>query len=568
MNWRAAALAAAVFLGFLAVTLRLVDIMLFNHDKYSARARFQQTKKESVPVKRGVILDRTGRELAINIDTESLFCDPREISSPDNVAKILAKEIKQRPSDISERISGKKRFAWLERKMDRAEVRKIRDLKLSGIGFVREMKRYYPKGSLASHIIGYVDIDNKGIEGLEKKYNTYLTSHSEQLSRPRDARGNVLSDGTTKDTRGNDLVLTIDEGLQYILEKNLEESVGKWRAASATAIMMDPYTGEILAMASRPDFDLNDSGRSGPHQRRNRAITDCYEPGSTFKIIVGTAALDQKAVTPDSRFDCSSGSIEVGGRKIKDAHRHGVLSFREVIQKSSNVGTIKIAMKLGKETVYDYIKRFGFGEKTGIDLPGEVSGLLRPPERWSGMSIGAISIGQEVAVTPLQVLRAYSVIANGGFLVRPHVVSEVRSPDGRSLFKETPERKQVLSAETARTFREILKTVTEEGGTATEAAVDGNRVAGKTGTAQLMDPATKRYSRDKFVSSFVGFVPADSPRIAMIVVVHEPRGQIYGGVVAGPVFRKISDESLSYLGVLRDDAKDKGLLLVSQKKKT
>ncbi|MFA5352596.1 MAG: penicillin-binding protein 2 [Thermodesulfovibrionales bacterium] len=568
MNTRALLLTTAVLIGFLSVSLRLVDVMLFNHEKYSARAKSQQIKKESIPVRRGMILDRTGRDLAINIDTESLFCNPRDVSAPADMARALSREINRRPDEIITKISGKKRFIWLERKMDRAEAQRIKCLKLSGIGFVPEMKRYYPKGSLASHIIGYVNIDNSGIEGIESKYNSYLTASPEEFYVQRDAKGHHLSEGQTKDIQGNDLILTLDEGLQYILEKNLEEAATHWKAASATAIMMNPYTGEILAMASRPDFDLNSPGNVKPGQRRNRAVTDCYEPGSTFKIIVGAAALEEKAVTPGMRFDCSAGSVEVGGRRIKDAHRHGVLTFQEVIQKSSNVGTIKIALKLGKDTVYDYIRKFGFGNKTGIDLPGEVSGLLRPPDRWSGMSIGAIAIGQEVAVTPLQVLRAYAVIANGGSLVKPHLVSEIRSPSGGTLFRAEPEKKRVISAETARRFREILKTVTEEGGTATEAAVDGNQVAGKTGTAQLIDPATRRYSRDKFVSSFVGFVPADQPRIAMIVVLHEPKGQIYGGIVAGPVFRKIADESLSYLGVLRDDASDKGLLLVSEKKRS
>jgi cell division protein FtsI (penicillin-binding protein 3) len=253
----------------------------------------------------------------------------------------------------------------------------------------------------------------------------------------------------------------------------------------------------------------------------------------------------------------------VGGRRIKDAHRHGVLSFHEVIQKSSNVGTIKTAMLLGKSRVYEYVRKFGFGDKTGIDLQGEVSGLVKHVDRWSGMSIGAIAIGQEIGVTPLQILRAYAAVANGGFLVTPHVVKEIRTPEGEVLLQSPIKTERIISEETARAFREILKTVTEEGGTAREAAVEGNRVAGKTGTAQLIDPKTKRYSTTKFVSSFVGFVPADSPRIAMIVVVKEPKGAIYGGTVAGPVFRQIADQSLAYLSVPMDNATQKGLLLVS-----
>jgi len=568
MRKRAIILITAITFGFIAVVFRLVDIMLFNHEWFSARARFQQIRKEIIPVKRGIIFDRRGRELAINLDTESIYCDPAEITSPDKVASALSERLNKKPEIILAKLNTEKRFNWIERKVSIEYAQGIKDLNLRGIGFAPEVKRYYPKGSLASHVIGFVNVDNNGLEGVEQRYDRYLASRSEKAYVFRDAKGNMLSDGQSfslnREIKGNNLVLTIDEGLQYILEKNLDAAFLHWRAASATAIMMDPYTGEILAMANRPTFDINDPSDAAPNQRRNRAITDCYEPGSTFKIIAGAAALEEGIVNPDTKFDCSAGYIEVGGKRIKDAHRHGVLSFKEVLQKSSNVGTIKIGFSLGKERLYEYIKRFGFGEKTGIDLAGEVTGWVYSPSKWSGTSIGAISIGQEVAVTPLQVLRAYAAIANGGFLVRPYVVSEVKSPEGNTVYKKNPEAKRILSEKTVNIFREILKTVTEEGGTALEAAVDGNQVAGKTGTAQMIDPKTKRYSKERYVSSFVGFVPADKPRIAMIVVIHEPKGQIYGGVVAGPVFRKIASESLSYLSVPRDDSGEKGLLMVSK----
>ncbi|WP_333653414.1 peptidoglycan D,D-transpeptidase FtsI family protein [Dissulfurispira sp.] len=569
MRKRAIILSTAITFGFIAVVFRLVDIMLFNHEWFSAKAKFQQVRKEIIPVKRGIIFDRRGRELAINLDTESIYADPSEITSPDKVASALSERINQKPEIILAKLNTDRRFNWIKRKVGIEYAQGIKDLKLRGIGFAPEVKRYYPKGSLASHVIGFVNVDNSGLEGVERRYDRYLAPRSEKAYVFRDAKGNVLSDGQgfslSREIKGNNLVLTIDEGLQYILEKNLDAAYLHWKAASATAIMMDPYTGEILAMANRPTFDINDPSDAAPNQRRNRAITDCYEPGSTFKIIAGTAALEEGIVNPDTKFDCSAGYIEVGGKRIKDDHRHGVLSFKEVIQKSSNVGTIKIGFSLGRERLYEYIKRFGFGEKTGIDLVGEVSGWVHSPSKWSGTSIGAISIGQEIAVTPLQVLRAYAAIANGGFLVRPYVVSEVKSPDGNTVYKINPEAKRILSEKTVNVFREILKTVTEEGGTAPEAAVDGNQVAGKTGTAQLIDPKTRRYSKEKFVSSFVGFVPADKPKIAMIVVIHEPKGQIYGGVVAGPVFRKIASESLSYLSVPRDDSGEKGLLMVSKK---
>jgi cell division protein FtsI (penicillin-binding protein 3) len=562
---RAAVLAAVITVGFAAVVFRLVDIMLLSHDRFQAKAKGQQTKSEIVPVKRGMIFDRRGRELAVNLDAESIYCDPAEIVSPEQTASAISVAMNKRPEAVLAKINSDKRFNWIERKIDIDKTIALKEMKLKGVGFIPEARRFYPKGSLASHVLGFVNIDNNGLEGIEQKYNRYLAVNQEKISVQRDAKGNVLSEGTNREIKGDSLVLTIDEGLQYIAEKNLDEAMSRWQASSATIIMMNPYNGEVLAMASRPSYDPNNPAEAKPQQRRNRAITDLYEPGSTFKIVTGAAALQEKAVTLDKKFDCSAGYIEVGGRKIKDAHKHGVLTFKEVIQKSSNVGTIKVALGLGKGKLYEYIRKFGFGDKTGIDLMGEVSGLVRPPDRWSGMSIGAIAIGQEIAVTPLQVLRAYSVIANGGFLVKPHIVSKIISPDGKLIHSTSETAQRILSEETATVFRGVLKTVTEEGGTATQAAVDGNQVAGKTGTAQLFDHKTKRYSTTNYISSFVGFVPADSPQIAMIVVIQEPRGQIYGGVVAGPVFKKIANESLSYLRVPRDDSNEKGLIMVSTK---
>jgi cell division protein FtsI (penicillin-binding protein 3) len=412
-------------------------------------------------------------------------------------------------------------------------------------------------------VIGTVGRENQPLEGLELKYDKYLRTAGRKVYFARDASGKKLSSGVDLEAKGNDLVLTIDEGLQYIAEQELDKAMTRWRSVAASAIMMDPFTGEILALANRPAYDLNNMTGANKNAIRNRVITDIYEPGSTFKVIVGTAALEEKLYNLDSTFDCT-GSIKVGGKVIHDAHKHGVLTFQEVIQKSSNVGSIMIGMKLGREQIYRYAKKYGFGEATGIDMPGEVSGWIRKPDRWSATSIGAIPIGQEVAVTPLQILRAYSVIGNGGYLVRPHLVSEIRSPEGRTISSFKGEAKRVLTERTATIFKNILKTVVGEGGTATEAAVVGNEVAGKTGTAQLIDHRTGRYSRDRFISSFVGFVPADNPKIAMIVVIYEPKGQIYGGLVAGPVFREIANQALSYMNVPMDENFRKDLLLVSK----
>lgn len=570
---RAVILNTAIFFGFLVIFLRLTDLMVFNHKLLAEKAKSQQIKAEDIQVRRGNIYDRKGRPFAVNMDLESLYCDGKEVSIDRERLTRLSGLLGVKPEAVSAKFEPEKRFVWLNRKLDPRVTRQIRAVlgtqdgsgEVKGFGFVPEAKRFYPNGRLASHIIGAVGLDNQPLEGLELKYNRYLKTSGGKVYFSRDASGRMLSSGVNMEAKGNDVLLTIDEGLQYIVEKELDGAMEKWKSVAATAIMMDPFTGEIYALANRPSYDLNEVVSASKNEMRDRAITDIYEPGSTFKIIVGTAALEEKAVRLDSIFDCSRGSIEAGGKIIHDAHRHGVLTFKEVIQKSSNVGSVMIGMRLGKETIYKYAKKYGFGDLTGVDLPGEVSGWIRKPEKWSATSIGAIPIGQEVAVTPLQILRAYSAIANGGLLVQPHVVSEIRTPGGQTVFSfKQKDSVRVISERTAGVFKDILKTVVEEGGTATAASVEGNQVAGKTGTAQLIDRKTKRYSKSRYISSFVGFVPADNPRFAMIVVVYEPKGQTYGGLVAGPVFKRISDQALSYLNVPRDDGPSKDLLLVSK----
>ena len=553
-----------IVFGFFAVFFRLTDLMVFNHALYAERAKSQQIKAEDMQVRRGNIYDRKGRAFAVNLELESLFCDPEEVVADKDSLHRLSGILGMDAKVIQAKFSKGKRFTWMDRKLTPETAGEIKKLNIKGMGFISEAKRYYPKAVLASHVIGLVGRENQPLEGLELKYDKYLRTAGGKVYFARDASGKKLSSGVDMEAKGNDLLLTIDEGLQYIVEKELDKAMAQWRSVAAAAIMMDPFTGEILALANRPAYDLNSVSSTSKNSIRNRAITDIYEPGSTFKVIVGTAALEEKLFKLDSTFDCSRGAIEVGGKVIHDAHKHGVLTFKEVIQKSSNVGSIMIGMKLGREQLYRYAKQYGFGELTGIDMPGEVSGWIRKPDKWSATSIGAIPIGQEVAVTPLQVLRAYSVIANGGYLVQPHLVSEIRTPLGQTIFSFQGETKRILTEKTAKVFKDILKTVVEEGGTATEAAIEGNQVAGKTGTAQLIDHNTGRYSKDRFISSFVGFVPADNPKLAIIVVIYEPKGQIYGGVVAGPVFKEIANQALSYMNVPIDENYRKDLLLVSK----
>ncbi len=560
---RAIILNTAVIFSFILVSLRLADLMIINHKRLSERAKQQQVKVEDIQVRRGIIFDRRGRELALNLELESLYCDPENLIVNNEDVKKLASAVAKEPGVVLAKIPEAGRFAWIQRKLSPDAADRVRALNIEGLGFVPEAKRFYPKGELASHILGCVGVDNQALEGIELKYDKYLKTTGGKVFLERDASGRTLSSGVTMEAKGNNIVLTIDEVLQRLVEEELDKAMAHWRPASASVIMMDPSTGEILALANRPAYDPNRGGNASGTDKRDRAITDLYEPGSTFKIVIGVGSLEEKLVRPDTLFDVSRGSIEVGRKTIRDVHRSGVLTFKEVIQKSSNVGSIMVGMKLGKERLYKYAKLLGIGEKTGIDLPGEVSGWIPSPERWSGTSPGAIPIGQEVAVTPLQILRAYCAVANGGFLVRPHVVSQIISPNGQTLvsFKDT-EMKRVISAKTAETFKDILKTVTEEGGTGKSASVDGNEVAGKTGTAQIINPVTKRYSKEKYVGSFVGFVPADNPRLAMIVVIYEPKGQIYGGVVAAPIFRDIANQALSYLDVPRENNPPNSSLLV------
>ncbi len=561
---RAIILNTTIIFSFFLVLMRLADLMIINHERLSEKAKQQHIKVEDIQVRRGVIYDRRGRELALNLELESLYCDPKMLNFSSDDIRRLASLISQEPNVILARIPSEGRFAWIKRKLEPDTAEKIRMLNIQGLEFLTEAKRVYPKEELAAHILGFVGVDNQALEGIELQYDDYLKTSGGKIYFERDARGKILSSGVEIEAKGNNIVLTIDEVLQGIVEKEIDNAVSKWHPVAASVIMMDPFTGEILALANRPTYNPNRGGISNESSRRNRAITDLYEPGSTFKIIVGVAALEEKIVTPESLFDVSSGGIEVGGKTIRDVHRHGVISFSEVIQKSSNVGSVMIGMRLGKENIYKYAKLMGIGIKTGIDLPGEVSGWIPPPERWSGTSLGAISIGQEVAVTPLQMLRAYASIANGGFLIKPHIVSKIISPDGDIIFssEQNVNRVRVLSKKTADTFREILKGVVEEGGTGKKAAIDGNQVAGKTGTAQIINPETKRYSKEKYVSSFVGFVPADNPRLAMIVVIYEPKGAIYGGVVAAPVFRDIANQALSYLGIPREDMQGHTISLI------
>lgn len=564
MNKRALLVKTTIFVMFLVVLLRLVDLMLINHAKLSRIAHIQQTKGQEVLVRRGIIYDRKGRELAVNLERPSLYCDPKEIAAPKEVAYKVGGILKINRRKIIEALQEERRFVWLARKISPEVASHIQSLKIEGIGMLPDTKRFYPKGTLAAHVLGFVDIDNKGLEGVERTYEEYLIADGGRVYITRDAKGNILYRGGNLESSGNSIVLTIDEGLQAIVEEELNRAVKKWHAEAATVIMMDPNSGEILALANRPTFDPNRPGRYRASFRRNRAITDLYEPGSTFKLVMATAALEEGVATLNTRFDCSEGYIEVGGKRIWDTHKHGVLTLKEIIEKSSNVGAVKVALKLGQERFYKYVRLYGFGKKTGVDLIGESPGIVKDPDQWSATTIGAMAIGYEVMVTPLQVLRAYAIVANGGYKIRPHIVSRVISPEGLIIKKNRGIRgERIISEKTVRRLKEALKAVVSEDGTAPKASIPGNTVAGKTGTTRLVDRTTGRYSNKDFVSSFVGMVPAEDPLFVMIVVVWKPKKMYYGGEVAAPVFRAIAEKALAYMFIPREDRLKDSFLYVS-----
>lgn len=568
MSVRGSILVAGILCGFALVVLRLGDLMLLEHKGLLHRAQVQQTAEREIDPLRGVIVDRMGRELAVNVDVVSLFANPMQVDSKahEAVAADIARLAGLPYEEALRKINSDKGFVWLKRKLPASYASNLDSKKRPWLGMIAEHQRKYPKGQLASHVIGFVGIDNKGLEGIERRYDKYLMGKAEKVAMARDSGGNTLSDGFEYQGEGSNIVLTLDEGLQYIVEKEIKKARETYQAASVSAVMMDPFTGEILALANDPQFDLNDPGHADPDTRRNRALTDPYEPGSTFKMITATTALEENVVTPQTKFDCSRGSITVGGRTIKDVHRGGYEPVSDIIKTSSNVGTIQIGLKVGKQRLFKYIKAFGFGAQTGVDMTAESAGSVLPLQHWSDVSLASASIGYGISVTPLQLLRAYSAIANGGYLVKPHVVDKIVGRDGEIKYQfEQTDKKRIISARTAAAMKQILMGVTQEGGTAEGAAIDGNDVAGKTGTAKLYDPKTHRYADNKFVGSFIGFVPVNDPRIALVVVVFEPHGKIYGGLVAAPAFKSIADQTLSYLNVPREDDFKGNMLMVQGK---
>jgi cell division protein FtsI/penicillin-binding protein 2 len=481
---------------------------------------------------------------------DSLFADPSEIQDKDKetIARQLLPILDVDYNYLKDRLYREKSFVWLSRKIDASQSEAIKRLNIKGLNFIKESKRCYPNGYLASHIIGFAGLDNVGLEGIELYYDKYLRGEPGGVVFLRDARQKKLDlwEKMVSPKDGYDLVLTINEVIQFIAEQELDKAFRVYRAQGASIVVMDPNTGAILALAVRPTYDINEYADAKKEQIRNRSISDIFEPGSVFKIVTLSAALEEKKVTEEDKFFCENGSYKVATHILHDHRPHGLLNFREVIEQSSNIGTVKVAQILGSDLLYRYIRLFGFGSKLGIDLPGEITGMTKEPRFWSKISIAALPIGQEVGVTVLQLAAAISVIANGGQLIRPYVVKEVRDKLGETIKKNsTVVVRKVISQDTAIRAKNILIGAVKNG-TGKLASPSGFSAAGKTGTAQKLEP-NGAYSHNKFVASFIGFAPAENPLIAIAVVIDEPRPYYFGGVVAAPVFKNVATQTLRYL---------------------
>lgn len=536
------------FIFFLLCLGRLFFIQFFRSSYLASIAKKQHNQLVELEPRRGTIYDCNLKTQAYNMSLDSLYAVPGAIKDKNSVINQLNLILGLKRSYLEDRLNHNKSFIWLARKLNPDKSAAIKKLNIKGLGFLKETKRIYPNSYLASHVIGFSGMDNVGLEGVERDYNRYLKGIGGWAIFLRDARQKKLDiwEKMVLPVDGNDLVLTIDEVIQYIAERELDKAFKDFHAKGATIIVMDPHTGRILALANRPTYDLNEHSETSKDSMRNRAICDLLEPGSVFKIVTASAALEEKKASEEDVFFCENGSYKAGGRILHDHRPHGLLTFRQVIEESSNIGTVKIAQLLGADKLYHYIKAFGFGSKLGIDISGEISGMLSPPRTWSKTSITSIPIGQGVAVTALQLASAISVIANGGQLMKPYIVDSIRDSQGHLIKENKPALiHKAISVDTAMRIKKILTGVVEEG-TGKLAKVSGFSAAGKTGTAQKLEP-NGTYSHTKYVASFIGFSPAEDPILTIVVVIDEPHPYYFGGVVAAPVFQKVASDAIRYI---------------------
>jgi cell division protein FtsI (penicillin-binding protein 3)/stage V sporulation protein D (sporulation-specific penicillin-binding protein) len=551
VNRRIVGLAAAFVFLLAAASARAVWIQAVKGREYAEMAARQQRETVVVPAARGAILDHDGKPLALGKQSITVYANPRQVDRPRELALAAGHVLRADPETLYPLLTDRSRgFVYVARKVDPEKAEKLEKRGFAGVGFYPEELRFYPQGPVASQVLGYAGLDNKGLEGLERAYEKVLAGKPGSQTIVKDPFGRALDVVETKaETPGRSIRLTLDDQVQANVEAVLQETVQRWSARSATAIVIDPHTGNLIAMATAPRFNANRFPTTRADRRRNRAVTDTYEPGSTFKLVTVAAALEEGIVTPRSSFVLPP-TIQVADRKIRESHARGTqrMTVRQIIEYSSNVGTITIAQRLGEGQLAAWIDRFGFGKPTGIDFPGESAGFALPLDQWSGSTIGTVPIGHGIAVTPVQMARAYSAIANGGVLVRPRLVDRV----GGETVPYGP-RKRVVSRAVSEQMLSMLKGVVVEG-TGTRAAIPGYTVAGKTGTAAKID-SNGRYSTSRYVASFVGMVPATKPRLVVMVMVDEPRGGYYGGDVAAPAFAEVARFCVQHLEIPPDAPK-------------
>jgi cell division protein FtsI (penicillin-binding protein 3) len=554
-NSRLHLLGALLALWCVAICGRLVYLQVFSYGKFVKQAGHQQQRAIPLAAKRGVIYDRSGHELAMSVMVDSAFAVPTEVKDLPTAITLITRITGEDYNVVLADCRAHKTFCWVARKADDETIERINSLKLQGIHFQKEPKRFYPARDLAAQVLGSVGMEDTGLSGIEHGFDDELRGKPGRMFISVDARKQWFSDVATKPDPGDNIVLTIDKNIQYIAEKELEQAIHDTQAIAGTVIVENPHTGEILALANRPTFNPNLRKQIKPETLTNRAVSYVYEPGSTFKLVTISAALEEKVTNPNELFDCQMGSIVYNGMRIRDAKRHGILPVWGVLAQSSDVGSIKIALRLGEDRFYKYIRSYGFGQQTGIELPGETRGLTKPPSRWSRVSIAAISMGQEIGISPLQLAGLVSTFANDGVWVAPRIVAGTVQPQGapQTVAFHPGAAHRVISPYTAAEMRSMMeKVVFDPHGTGRRAILEGYTSAGKTGTAQKVDPATGAYSKTKYIGSFAGFAPVNNPQIVVAVILDSAVGLHQGGQVSAPVFRRITQQVLEYLHVPHD----------------
>jgi len=538
---------------FIAIGVKSAYLQVYRGPWLSEKAANQYEKSFKSSGKRGTIYDRNLREMAVSINATSIAAHPRYIDDPKIAAKLLSNALDIDYNALYQKLSSKSPFVWIKRHVSPKEETAVRDSQLQGIVFKSEYSRFYPNKTLAAQVLGFTGTDGHGLEGVEFSYDTYLKGANTHLTVLKDALGRRFDakQASSPDLGGNNIVLTIDCTIQYIAEKALEEAVTNFSAKSGIALVMDPKTGALLALAHYPFFNPNSFRKYKREIWRNRTITDSFEPGSTMKIFSAATAIETGICTPDTIFFCENGRYRIGKNVVHDAanHAYGWLSLQQVIKFSSNIGAVKIEELIGSESLYKGLRDFGFGEKANIDCLGETTGSLSYYKGWSRIDAGTISFGQGISVSAIQLITAASVISNNGILMKPYLVQAITDCNGRLIKKVAPQPvRRVVSEKTAQVIKAIMKTVVDSDGTGTNAALEGYPVCGKTGTAQKIG-TTGTYEKGKYVSSFIGFVPLDNPVLTILVIVDEPRNRHYGGTVAAPAFKKIAHETLDYLNI-------------------